>query len=175
MASPGMPTYKLVMVGDAGVGKSQIVHRAMNIRVRYHWNGQNVVAIPVDPFHECITLGVEVHPLCITMPSGNVKFNVWDLAAAHKGSGSDDFYKKADCAIVVVDAQMPNLVRANEHANKIRALCGNIPILLVANKADEVCASFPPNRTFVGLVNVSAKKGRNIYAPFKRMAMVMGH
>ena len=59
----GIPTFKLVLVGDGGIGKTTFVKR--------HLTGEfekKYVA----------TLGVEVHPLVFHTNRGQIRFNVWD-------------------------------------------------------------------------------------------------
>ena len=59
------PEFKLILVGDGGVGKTTFVKR--------HLTGEfekKYVA----------TLGVEVHPLLFHTNRGPLKFNVWDTA-----------------------------------------------------------------------------------------------
>ena len=59
------PEFKLILVGDGGVGKTTFVKR--------HLTGEfekKYVA----------TLGVEVHPLLFHTNRGPIKFNVWDTA-----------------------------------------------------------------------------------------------
>ena len=60
-----VPEFKLILVGDGGVGKTTFVKR--------HLTGEfekKYVA----------TLGVEVHPLLFHTNRGPIKFNVWDTA-----------------------------------------------------------------------------------------------
>jgi hypothetical protein len=60
-----IPEFKLILVGDGGVGKTTFVKR--------HLTGEfekKYVA----------TLGVEVHPLIFHTNRGAMKFNVWDTA-----------------------------------------------------------------------------------------------
>ncbi len=70
MVDPGTSTtavaeFKLVLVGDGGVGKTTFVKR--------HLTGE---------FEKkyIATLGVEVHPMNFTTTHGVIKFNVWDTA-----------------------------------------------------------------------------------------------
>ena len=71
------PTFKLVLVGDGGVGKTTFVKR--------HLTGEfekKYVA----------TLGVEVHPLVFHTNRGAIRFNVWDTAGQEKFGGLRDGY-----------------------------------------------------------------------------------
>ncbi len=76
-ADQEMPTFKLVLVGDGGVGKTTFVKR--------HLTGEfekKYVA----------TLGVEVHPLVFHTNRGPLRFNVWDTAGQEKFGGLRDGY-----------------------------------------------------------------------------------
>ena len=72
-----MPTFKCVLVGDGGTGKTTFVKR--------HLTGEfekKYVA----------TLGVEVHPLVFMTSRGSIRFNVWDTAGQEKFGGLRDGY-----------------------------------------------------------------------------------
>merc|ERR1712051_697130 len=88
-ADQEMPTFKLVLVGDGGVGKTTFVKR--------HLTGEfekKYVA----------TLGVEVHPLVFHTNRGPLRFNVWDTAGQEKFGGlRDGYYIQGQCAIVMFD------------------------------------------------------------------------
>ncbi|CBZ56005.1 GTP-binding nuclear protein Ran, related [Neospora caninum Liverpool] len=122
-AAQAVPEFKLILVGDGGVGKTTLVKR--------HLTGEfEKKYIP--------TLGVEVHPLKFQTNFGMITFNVWDTAGQEKFGGlRDGYYIKGQCAIMMFDVtaritykNIPNWYR------DITRVCENIPIVLVGNKVD---------------------------------------
>jgi GTP-binding nuclear protein Ran len=108
------PTFKLVLVGDGGVGKTTFVKR--------HLTGEfekKYVA----------TLGVEVHPLEFHTNRGQLVFNVWDTAGQEKFGGlRDGYYIQGQCAIIMFDVtsritykNVPNWHRDMVRSNQILA------------------------------------------------------
>lgn len=92
-AEPDMPTFKCVLVGDGGTGKTTFVKR--------HLTGEfekRYVA----------TLGVEVHPLVFHTNRGPIRFNVWDTAGQEKFGGLRDGYYIQVC--VANNISCPNVV-----------------------------------------------------------------
>src|SRR5665648_17401 len=82
-------TYKLVLAGDSGVGKSTFVkrHKTGEFETRY-----------------MATVGVAVHPLKFYTNEGNVCFNIWDISGQEKfGCLHVGYYSGADCAVVMFD------------------------------------------------------------------------
>jgi small GTP-binding protein len=123
MAAQQKPTFKLVLVGDGGVGKTTFVKR--------HLTGEfekKYVA----------TLGVEVHPLEFHTNRGQLVFNVWDTAGQEKFGGlRDGYYIQGQCAIIMFDVTSRITYKnvPNWHRDMVR-VCENIPIVLVGNKVD---------------------------------------
>jgi GTP-binding nuclear protein Ran len=123
MAGSGAPEFKLVLVGDGGVGKTTLVKR--------HLTGEfEKKYIP--------TLGVEVHPLPFDTNVGRLAFNVWDTAGQEKFGGlRDGYYIQGQCAIIMFDVTSRITYKnvPNWHRDIVR-VCENIPIVLVGNKVD---------------------------------------
>ena len=117
------PEFKLVLVGDGGVGKTTFVKR--------HLTGEferKYVA----------TLGVEVHPLPFSTNRGQLFFNVWDTAGQEKYGGlRDGYYIQGECAIIMFDVTSRITYKnvPNWHRDLVR-VCEGIPIVLCGNKVD---------------------------------------
>ncbi|KAF3213791.1 GTP-binding nuclear protein gsp1/Ran [Orbilia oligospora] len=128
MAAAATPTFKLVLVGDGGTGKTTFVKR--------HLTGE---------FEKkyIATLGVEVHPLGKFPPSfstnfGQIQFDVWDTAGQEKFGGlRDGYYINGQCGIIMFDVTSRITYKnvPNWHRDLVR-VCENIPIVLCGNKVD---------------------------------------
>lgn len=79
MAAPAanMPTFKVVLVGDGGVGKTTFVKRHISGEFEKRYMA---------------TMGVEVHPLKFSTNFGEILMNVWDTAGQEKLGGLRDGY-----------------------------------------------------------------------------------
>jgi len=116
-------TFKLVLVGDGGTGKTTFVKR--------HITGE---------FEKkyIATLGVEVHPLKFFTNFGILQFNCWDTAGQEKFGGlRDGYYIQGNCAIIMFDVTSRVTYKnvPNWHRDLVR-VCENIPIVLCGNKVD---------------------------------------
>lgn len=158
-----IPTFKLILVGDGGTGKTTFVRRHLTGEFEKRY-------VP--------TLGVEVHPLRFQTNYGTLQFNVWDTAGQEKFGGlRDGYYIQGQCAILMFD--VTNRITYKNvpswHRDLVR-VCDNIPIVLVGNKVDikdrRVKAK---NITFhrkknLQYYDVSAKSNYNFEKPFLWLA-----
>jgi GTP-binding nuclear protein Ran len=163
--APGsaVPTFKLVLVGDGGTGKTTFVKR--------HLTGE---------FEKkyIATLGVEVHPLGFHTNFGELKFDVWDTAGQEKFGGlRDGYYINGQCGIIMFDVTSRITYKnvPNWHRDLVR-VCENIPIVLCGNKVDvkerKVKAktiTFHRKKN-LQYYDISAKSNYNIEKPFLWLA-----
>lgn len=120
-AAAATPTFKVMLVGDGGVGKTTWLKllRTGEFEKKY-----------------IATLGVEVHPITVKTSHGNIVFNVWDAAGQEKFGGlRDGYYINAQAALIFFDVTSRVTYKSlpNWHRDIVR-VCENVPIVIVANK-----------------------------------------
>jgi len=154
-----MPTFKLLLIGDGGTGKTTFVKR--------HVTGE---------FEKkyIATHGVEVHPLVFHTSLGPIKFNVWDKAGQEKLGGlRDAYYIQGHAGIIMFDvtSRMTYKNVPNWHRDLVR-ICENVPIVLCGNKVDIQDRKVRPKHiTFhrkknLQYYDISAKSNYNFEKPF---------
>lgn len=115
--------FKLVLVGDGGVGKTTFVKR--------HLTGE---------FEKkyIATLGVEVHPMPFFTSKGQILFNVWDTAGQEKLGGlRDGYYIGGHCGVIMFDVcSRITYQNVPKWYKDLVRVCESIPIVLVGNKVD---------------------------------------
>ena len=160
-----IPTFKLVLVGDGGVGKTTFVKR--------HEKGE---------FEKkyVSTIGVEVHQLTFWTNRGPIAFNVWDTAGQEKFGGlRDGYYIQAQCAIVMFDVTSRITYQhvPNWHRDLVRVCGESMPIVLVGNKVDvmkdrkvKAKALTYHRKKNLQYYDISAKSNYNFEKPFLSLA-----
>lgn len=86
---PDRRTYKVIVVGEAGVGKSSVIDRMLGF-----------------PFHEGITSTIGVDFKTVERPIGDMKFKVqiWDTAGQERfRSLADSYFRGAHLVIFIYD------------------------------------------------------------------------
>ncbi|KAF9410512.1 GTP-binding nuclear protein gsp1/Ran [Podila epigama] len=158
-----IPTFKLVLVGDGGTGKTTFVKR--------HLTGE---------FEKkyIATLGVEVHPLAFHTNFGAICFNTWDTAGQEKFGGlRDGYYINGQCGIIMFDLTSRITYKnvPNWHRDLVR-VCENIPIVLCGNKVDIKERKVKPKnidfhrKKSLQYYDISAKSNYNFEKPFLWLA-----
>jgi GTP-binding nuclear protein Ran len=172
--STTIPTFKLCVIGDGGVGKTTWVRR--------HTDGtfeKKYIA----------TMGVEVYPLTFYLASqkpggyqGRIKFNIWDCAGQEKLGGlRDDYYIQADAAIVMFDLTQQttfnnamswhtSFLRVNPSKANNVVWCGNKVDIKGRKVTAEMLTSIPHQ---VKYFDISAKSCYNFEKPFLQLARTL--
>ncbi len=165
-------TFKIVLVGDGGVGKTVFVkrHKIGEFEKKY-----------------VATLGVEVHPLDFRTNYGVVRFNMWDTAGQEKFGGlRDGYYILSQGAIVMFDlTNRQSYINAEKWYDGVTAKNLNlqdIPIVLCGNKVDVVQRQVKPHQIHlhqkleIPYYDISAKSNYNFEKPFLNLARKLtGH
>ncbi|KAL9656717.1 hypothetical protein ABK040_002984 [Willaertia magna] len=140
-----IPTFKLIVIGDGGVGKTCFVN--------------SIVAKKFEPSY-IATLGVTTSRVEFNTSKGKVRFDLWDTAGPEKFGGlRAGYYINASCAIIMFDVTS-RLTYKNVPSwyKDITKICGeNIPIVMCGNKIDVG----EENRK-VKTMNVTFHKKKNI-------------
>ncbi|EGR30953.1 ras oncogene family protein, putative [Ichthyophthirius multifiliis] len=115
--------FKIVLVGDGGVGKTTFVKR--------HQTGE---------FEKkyIATQGVNISSLILSTNHGPIKLNLWDTAGQEKLGGlREGYYIGAHAAIMMFDVTSrityKNIPKWHKDLTRI---CDNIPIVIIGNKVD---------------------------------------
>ena len=138
-------TFKLILVGDGGTGKTTFVKRHLTGEFEKRY---------------IATVGVDVHPLNFHTNCGLVCFNCWDTAGQEKFGGlRDGYYIQGNCAIIMFDVTSRNTYRSvpNWYRDIVR-VCDVIPMVLVGNKVDA-----PDRAVKAKMITFHRKKGLQYY------------
>jgi len=153
-------SYKLILVGDGGVGKTTFVRR--------HIHGEfNIKYRP--------TVGCSIHGLDFTTNKGKVMFWCWDTAGQEKFGGlRDGYYIGADCGIIMFDLSQRNSYQSVPiWYRDVSRIIDRIPIAVVGNKNDIRDPFLGDDRLLLfrrkyGMqyIEISARKSFNYERPF---------
>ncbi len=116
-------TFKVVLVGNAGVGKSAFVkrHSCGDFEKKY-----------------IATMGVEVTPLRFKTNYGEYVLNIWDCAGSEKFRGlGDGYYVSSDAAICMfsLDDKL-SMINISKWLRDIKRMCADIPTIIAGSKYD---------------------------------------
>lgn len=111
--------YKVVFLGDGGVGKTALLKR----------HTQDIYEKVYYP-----TLGAEVHPIPFQTNYGPIVLNIWDTAGQEKYSGLREGYLIGASQAVIFYSADSRL--SAEHMAFWETVCGTVPSFKVGTKAD---------------------------------------
>ena len=159
--------FKLIVVGDSGVGKSCLTMRGTK-----------------NCFEECYspTVGFEFCTFCIKINGQYIKLQIWDTCGQEiYKSLITSFYRNASLAILVYSIDNQNSFNNIETwLNEIKSQSNpEIKIFLIGNKADleddrnitfETAEQFSKEHSFNYFIETSAKTGLNAQNVFIQAA-----
>jgi GTP-binding nuclear protein Ran len=158
-----MESFKIIIAGDAGTGKTSYVARLLgkDFTQRY------------DP-----TFGVDVHPVSFTSSDPTcptICFNVWDTAGQERFSdNAEAYYKGASAAFLFLDVtSVQSLENIKIWRDKISKVNKTIPFVICANKVDIKRQSVKPEdiaQLGLPFYEISVKSGENVVFPFQHVA-----
>mmetsp|Transcript_17353 Transcript_17353/g.41115 ORF Transcript_17353/g.41115 Transcript_17353/m.41115 type:complete len:238 (-) Transcript_17353:342-1055(-) len=164
------PLYKIVMLGDSGVGKTSLVARLTN---------------PDRPMNHDIsaTMGIEFDTQMLDTEHGKVKAQIWDTAGQERFARVllPTYFRKAKGVILVYDITNAKsfeslserwMAQLNDHASS-----DDLAKLLVGNKSDlEASREVPREKAEqfciehgMEMLETSAKSGDNVLKAFEKL------
>ena len=164
------PLYKIVMLGDSGVGKTSLVARLTN---------------PDRPMNHDIsaTMGIEFDTQMLDTEHGKVKAQIWDTAGQERFARVllPTYFRKAKGVILVYDITNAKsfeslserwMTQLNDHASSddlAKLLVGNKSDLdasreVPADKAEQFCIEHG-----MEMLETSAKSGDNVLGAFEKL------
>ena len=158
---------KVCMVGDFGVGKTSSVERFVN----------NIFS---DKY--LTTIGVKVDTKVVKVNNTKVKLVVWDIAGRNRFGNIEFTYLRGSASyLLVVDGtRRSTLVTALELRDSIEERYGQIPYVMLINKADLVDEWEMTEEDISDLKNqdikvfiTSAKTGDNIVQAFIELSQAL--
>lgn len=153
--------YKLILVGDGGVGKTTFASR--------HLTGEYEKKY-------IATIGVQLSTVSFDTNMGKIIFNIWDTAGQEKFGGLRDmYYEKSDCAILMFDlSSRITYKNIPKWYSDISRVCGKIPMTLVGNKYDVNERKVKPKslkfkKDNIDYCEISCKTNNNFEIPFLKL------
>jgi small GTP-binding protein len=165
------PSLKLILLGDSGVGKTNIFLR----QTRNQFNDGEVS-----------TLGCDYHAMDIDVDRKTYSVKIWDTAGQERfRTIVESYYRDANGILLVYDqTERSSFAALSEWLTSIEARGDpNVAIVIVGNKSDlneEVTfaeASELADQTKLEILSVSARTGDGIEAafmPLMRLAIAKG-
>jgi Ras-related protein Rab-2A len=166
--------FRVIIVGDTGVGKSCMLLRFTEDRFKEQHN---------------VTIGVEFGSRAIKVDGQNIKLQIWDTAGQESfRSITRSFYRKADGVILMYDITARHTFEnCSDWLDEIKQNSSlDIVIYLVGNQIDldadagesrevtteEGSAFFQQNR-LNGFKETSAKSGLNVEGVFEELTRIL--
>jgi|SRR3989338_8783411 len=113
-----MQEYKIIVVGEHGVGKTSTIHRLLTGSFNTNTKTDEKINVYTSYFNES-------------------KINIWDIDGDFYGK--DMYYIGSNAAIIMFDVtNTKSLISVKQYIKDINNICGNIPIIILGNKKDMI-------------------------------------
>jgi small GTP-binding protein len=161
--TPTIPTFKVIVAGDGGVGKTSLIRR--------YCTGK---------FQESrlMTIGVDFQTQIVEINKKPVKLSIWDIAGQERfGSFRASFYRGAKAVALVYDVTGPvSLTHLPNWHSEIARVVPDVRFLVVGNKVD-LERQVPKERVIdwtrssgLPYLETSAKTGQGVRLFFEGLA-----
>lgn len=161
--------FKVIVVGDAAVGKTSLMFRFVHGTFKKDY---------------LMTIGVNFSTKLLTLEDGTkVKLSIWDTAGQERFHFLlPSYFDGSSGGLVVFDVtRRESFQNLPKWLDQVRGKCNNIPLLLLGNKADLEdlrAVTFEEAKQFAtqnGLVysETSAKEGTNVNDVFAALTEFM--
>lgn len=164
-----MRKFKCILVGDSGCGKTAFMQRHIG-------GGFSEIGLS--------TMGADIRPVMFRTTAGIICFEVWDIGC---GDWDDlnhlraQYYKGADCAIIMFDATTPSsMENVNKWYKEISEVAPGAKIVFCGNKIESTVQgnlaqpgeypffTFPGSRR--KYLGISVRFCQNLVTPFILLA-----
>eukprot|EP00924_Labyrinthula_sp_SR-Ha-C_P003561 maker-scaffold_53-snap-gene-1.0-mRNA-1 protein AED:0.02 eAED:0.02 QI:71/1/1/1/1/1/2/58/229 len=171
--------FKLVLIGDSGVGKSSLLLRFADSTFTQNY----ISTIGVDFRFRSVKLKTKEKTL-------NIKLQIWDTAGQERfRTITSAYYRSADAIVLCFDlTEKESLEHVTQWLSEVQKYAGNdVVILIVGNKLDlfkevedpekrsNFCSKEEINKFFLAykdldFLRTSAKSGENVEEAFTKIA-----
>ncbi len=123
MNSQQSPVYKVVVAGDANVGKTSLIRRYCEGMFEHS---------------RVMTIGVDFQTKTVRLEGREIRLSIWDVAGQERfGSFRDTFYGGARAVALVYDVSQPeSFANLERWRAEIRRIVPGVQMVLIANKVD---------------------------------------
>ena len=165
--------FKVTIIGDGGVGKTSLIQKFTEGTFKTDY---------------VKTIGAQFFKYSKKIKGAKIRLLFWDIA------GQDDFlflrpsfYKESSAGIIVYSLEKTNLgersfANIKKWHDDIKKFCGDIPIVLFANKIDLIdehdlnydeIEAIANEENFLGFYITSAKTGKGVVKAFNAIIEVL--
>ncbi|XP_070001149.1 uncharacterized protein [Penaeus vannamei] len=167
---PGPPRmFKVVLIGDSGVGKTSYIHRACTGEFRGDFG---------------CTVGVDYRVLEVIVGGVRAVLQLWDTAGQERfRSITRQYYRKADGVVVMYDVtNEQSFLSVNDWLTSVKETAGaDVSVAVLGNKCDLAAARRVPKDTAYKMIRghnclmyeVSAASGNGVQESIKHLAALL--